>query len=890
MPELNTIQDKISPLIKEQFPDVYKNDGELMTLFVKAYYEYIEQEDEALGLSRNMASEIDVDQATASFLEHFKKTYLFSIPETMTIDQSFVIKHILDLYRSKGSKRALQLFFKLIYGKNADLFIPNEHLAKASDATFVTPRYIEIFAGEDEIQAFLGNEITGQVSGATAFVTSIVDTSVQGKALQIVYLERLVGEFIRDELVFDPTGVYFARTNGSLSAVTLTDGGNSYSVGQELTVKSKANTSTVGRIRVTGVANGTGVPAIELQIGGSGYSANNSLSNVIISETILEVNNISNTAVSVGPDGSNTVPANTFQIFEEIFSPRVAVTYTSGDNIFAQTANSSSYVQGINSTAGVIANGHIAVNARDSASSTNGTLTIYETSGSFAAENGVVKLKFAGDATVNADFGTFTNNYPTGTFIGRRANNLGITANSGVWPVEPQGFVKGAVTNTVADIVANRSGANANVLINAVGNAIATNVYTDFIKFTNSGNVLSTDMLINGSNSNVTAAGYGFPKNTTAGIDDVIDKALTFETSELLGEVTSLTVVSSGNSFTADPIVMTQNRFVDSFFQKDVEIGYRNRAGTTPEVGDMYRQYKAHDTRTLTFSTNTANDFSVGEGVKQVINSSTNTYAQVRSITNTTHMVLGGLYTSNTTAGAERLIGDNAVINTSINITGLLTGATINTITATSNTSENTVALAKVLASNTSNNYLKMRMHSIEFDYFVSSTTSERLQSNNNNRSFEIVTIDDATNNYNRFVKAGVNANTFANVTIGTGLITNAEVIYSGLGFKDGELLDFTLGTNAQAVVGTATANGTGIGVGYTKLNSGVLGEKFSIHDNSFFQQFSYEVLSEFELNKYERILKEVVHTAGYKLFGRPVVDTFNNVAISVANSAVSQA
>ena len=71
MPELNTIQDKISPLIKEQFPDVYKNDGELMTLFVKAYYEYIEQEDEALGLSRNMASEIDVDQATASFLEHF---------------------------------------------------------------------------------------------------------------------------------------------------------------------------------------------------------------------------------------------------------------------------------------------------------------------------------------------------------------------------------------------------------------------------------------------------------------------------------------------------------------------------------------------------------------------------------------------------------------------------------------------------------------------------------------------------------------------------------------------------------------------------------------------------------------------------------------------------
>ncbi len=888
MTVLNTVQDKISPLIQEQFPDVYKEDGNLMTLFVKAYYEFLEQSDKPLGQSRDLASQLDVDQTTTAFLEHFRKTYLFSIPMTMTVDAPYVIKHILDLYRSKGSRRALELFFKLIYGKSADLYIPNEHLAKASDATFVTPRYIEIFADSTVIQAFLGNKIEGQLSGATAFVTSIVDTSVQGKALQIVYLESLVGEFIRNELVFDPTGIHFARTNGSLSAVTITDGGNSYSVGQELIVKSQSNTSTVGKIRVTETADGTGVPALVLQVGGSGYSSNNALSNVIVSNTILQVNNISNTDVSAYA-GANTIPANTFQIFENVFAPRVEVTYTSTDNIFASTANTSSFVQGINSTAGVIANGHIAINdAVDGA--TNGTLLIYETSGSFAADNGVVKLKFGGDADVNSDFGTFTNVYSTGRFIGKRANNIGITDNNMVFPVEPQGFIKGEVTNTYADIVANRSGLNANVLINAVGNAVATNVYTDFISFQNSGNVLSIDLIINGSNSNVAAAGYGFSKDTSAGIDNVIDKALKFETSELLGEVTSLTVVSSGNSFTADPIVMTQNRFVDSFFPKDVEITYLNRAGDTPAVGDMYRQYFAHDTRTLTFSTNTANQFSVGEGLKQVINSSTNTFMQIRSITNTTHMVVGGLYTSNTTAGAERLIGDNATINTSINITGLLSGATINTVTASSNTSENTVAVGKVLVSNTSNNYLKIRMHSIEHDFKVSTTTSERLQSNNNNKSFQINTLDEDTNNYNRFVKAGVNANTFANVTIGTGLIQSAEVVTSGLGFKDGEILDFTLGSNAQAVVGTAVANGTGIGVGYVKLDSGVLGEEFFVHDNHFFQQFSYEVLSEFELNKYERILKEVIHTAGYKLFGRPVVESFNNTAISVANSAVSQA
>ena len=55
---LNTVQDKISPLIQEQFPDVYKEDGNLMTLFVKAYYEFLEQSDKPLGQSRDLASRL----------------------------------------------------------------------------------------------------------------------------------------------------------------------------------------------------------------------------------------------------------------------------------------------------------------------------------------------------------------------------------------------------------------------------------------------------------------------------------------------------------------------------------------------------------------------------------------------------------------------------------------------------------------------------------------------------------------------------------------------------------------------------------------------------------------------------------------------------------------
>ena len=894
MPILNDVEDNISPFIAQQFPEIFRDDGPLLIAFTKAYYEYLEQSTKSLGYSRDLIQYTDPDQLVGDFITHFKKTYLFSIPDESTVDLPFLVKHVLDLYRSKGSKRAIELFFKLVYGKNSDVYIPNEFLFKLSDAEFVTPRYIELYtSNETALAAFLGNKITGETSGATAHVTSIVETNVQGTLLQILFLENLNGSFIGNELIRDSSDTYRVRLNGSLSGITFTDPGNSYSVGEELTVKSTANTSTQGTVRIKTITGGSGIPSIAVQVGGSGYSSNSALSNIHISNTTLQVNNISNTYVNAVYDDANTKhpletrSANTFQLFEQIYSPRATLTFTSSSNTFVNTVNTSSYVVGMNTTGGVIANGRVSsISTTNSSTYTNGSMIIYENTGTFGSS--VVKLRFAEDNTVNADFSTFTNSYATGTFIGRRANSIGIIANNIVWPAEPQGFVKGAASNTYADVIGNRSGTGASISINSVGNTVSTNVYTDFIADTGSGGVIFADTVIDGSNSNVASAGYGFSKSPASGIDHVIDKCLTFTISELLGEITSITLASSGSEYTGDPIVLGQNKYVDSFNQKDIEVLYSNRAGTTPEAGDMLRQYKLNATQTLTFNTTTANSFTIGEGVVQIVNSTVNNYAQIRSVPNTSTLVLGSIVRK--TNGSDVYTTGHSATFTANTLEGFLSGHTANTITVQSNTSENVVATGKILTSNTSNNSLSMRMHSIEHDFFISSTTSERLQSNNNSKSFQIGRINEVLNNYNRFVKAGINSNTFANVVVGSGLIDTVSIIDSGLRFKEGEQLTFTIGANSQAIVGTANVNGTGLAIGYHRSTSGILGEKYFIPDNHFYQQFSYQVLSEFELNKYKTVLKDVVHTAGYKLFGKAQIETYNSKAISMANTSVTQA
>ena len=142
MAGLNNFEDFISPLVEQQFPSVYRDEGPVLVLFLKAYYEYLEQTDKDLHTLRKMMERNDVDQSVDTFLEHFRKQYLNGIPKSPNQGTAFTIKHIMDVYRSKGTPRAVELYLRLAYGIDSELYVPGEHLMNASDADWFTPRYI----------------------------------------------------------------------------------------------------------------------------------------------------------------------------------------------------------------------------------------------------------------------------------------------------------------------------------------------------------------------------------------------------------------------------------------------------------------------------------------------------------------------------------------------------------------------------------------------------------------------------------------------------------------------------------------------------------------------------------------------------------------------------
>ena len=97
-------------------------------------------------------------------------------------------------------------------------------------------------------------------------------------------------------------------------------------------------------------------------------------------------------------------------------------------------------------------------------------------------------------------------------------------------------------------------------------------------------------------------------------------------------------------------------------------------------------------------------------------------------------------------------------------------------------------------------------------------------------------------------------------------------------------------GGDGAAISGAAVVNNHGIAPGHHRNNKGFLNEDKYIHDNDFYQEYSYQVRTTIPFDKYKQQIKDVVHLAGSRLFGMVEATSTANMQLAVANSSVSQA
>lgn len=304
------VEQYISNFVENQFPQFYKEDGENFILFVKAYYEWMEdswgQEGDGYGgpirEARELLSYRDIDDTVIRFLEYFQKKYLYGIPFNVIVNKRFLLKHILDVYRSKGTIQCYKLLFKLIYNEDVDVYLPGKDVLRVSDGIWIEPKYLEV-TDTDNLNSLKGKVIVGLSSKTTAVVENVISepinknivhklfiTNMSPKGGDFIVGERIVDEvYQKDQTVIDVSPIII----GSLNTIDVYNSGVEFNVGDVLKIVSKdvdtGDNISFGRegyLKVVSLFRGFGSLNFNLKSGGFGFAAN---ANVFIYKSLSDV-------------------------------------------------------------------------------------------------------------------------------------------------------------------------------------------------------------------------------------------------------------------------------------------------------------------------------------------------------------------------------------------------------------------------------------------------------------------------------------------------------------------------------------------------------------------------------------------------------------------------
>ena len=368
---MKKIESLISPFVENQFPSFYKEEGPQFIAFVKAYYEWLENSgsyiaangstvtpyidssanisytsnssNKAVGAgviyeARKLPDYRDIDNTIDEFIVQFKEKYLKNIQFDTASNKKLLVKNSLDLYRSKGTERSIDLFFKLVYGASAEVRYPADNILRVSDGVWERPEYLEVTHNRYNVE-YVGKQIIGAISGAKAFVEKFIRRRVADGYVDLLYISGRQGQFTNGEVIglninnvprFDRTKR--SKLLGSVKRVVIQDRSRNFRVGDIVSFTGSENGGGA-LARVESIGEAVGIVDFIFIDGGWGYSTE---AESIISEKVLFLDNVI----------ANSESDKFFKLFEQAIQPLANITFTSasanlviGDTIYRYAPN-----------------------------------------------------------------------------------------------------------------------------------------------------------------------------------------------------------------------------------------------------------------------------------------------------------------------------------------------------------------------------------------------------------------------------------------------------------------------------------------------------------------------------------------------------------------------
>lgn len=230
------VEKNIAFKIAQQFPALYREEGQDLVKLVEEYYRFLEKTPtQGVYNVRRMFEYRDIGNTLASMIVFFQKKFLSDLPLLDDGVVRFVVKNILDLYRRKGTESGILLFFRMFYEEDVELKYPAQYMFKPSDSDWKSGTYLQLFPNTGNFYSndgqtlytyldLISMDIIGSVSKAKAIVDKINFIMLNNTLTPIIYITEPKGKFSKyDDIIarFNGEDISFGILNGSASGLII---------------------------------------------------------------------------------------------------------------------------------------------------------------------------------------------------------------------------------------------------------------------------------------------------------------------------------------------------------------------------------------------------------------------------------------------------------------------------------------------------------------------------------------------------------------------------------------------------------------------------------------------------------------------------------------------
>lgn len=117
----------------------------------------------------------DVDHTTEDFLEYYQRDFVPSLDLTNVPNKRLAIKHIKELYQTKGTEESAKFLMRILFGEDSEIRYPDNETIYLSDSSYNQQRRLVVQMDKDYLPKATDKITKYDVDGITILAESIVE-------------------------------------------------------------------------------------------------------------------------------------------------------------------------------------------------------------------------------------------------------------------------------------------------------------------------------------------------------------------------------------------------------------------------------------------------------------------------------------------------------------------------------------------------------------------------------------------------------------------------------------------------------------------------------------------------------------------------------------------